>query len=65
MTAPSNTVEFHLAVHAVIGPGAVLKCEPATCLQARGEMKTQLTVAIVMTLAVFIAVRTVIVVARP
>ena len=44
MTAPSNTVEFQGATHAVVGHGAVLKFETTTCLEALGEIRTQLTV---------------------
>jgi hypothetical protein len=47
MTAPSNTVEFQGATHAVVGHGAVLEFEPTTCLEALGEIRTQLTGAMV------------------
>ena len=47
MTAPSNTVELQGATHAVVGHGAVLEFEPATFLEALGEIRTQLKSAMV------------------
>ncbi len=47
MTAPSNTVEFQGATYAVVGHSALLEFEPTTCLEALGEIRTQLTRATV------------------